>query len=455
MALKFGRSTVKTQDPPTNIIIKQEKQTRPKTPERIAKEAKYNANLEVYNQSKADQSSAESEYSSSMGKYNENMKTYNEMLKTGTPIQSQWGASLNKEQLARVNAANQRSNPGMLSSSRIRVPKGGDPESFTKDSENNTTKGLGLHLPEYVKPQVPSKRKTTSVSEPVQDWEEDYLPTMKVTGISTKKGKIIPAKEDVTWEAPVMTEKKGSRMGYTKIKPGGKPGIEGAAQPFNKKYVGPNKIKYNTEQRRSAAYYGDNTSTGEKITGKTESELRQLKKETRGEFGRVLKEGRLGDALTIGKDLSQIRRATRYTKDADLSVGSTTGVTMEGEGSNLRYFTPEKTRKVTQDGRQVRGEGAMAGYKEFQTQEKGKVFRAQYENATNRNTIANQQATNAAAATPTSSFSSSVVTRGQMKDKYKENNPTASPRQVRQGVRAEAAANREIIKAVVSKQKEK
>lgn len=420
------RRTSKTTTRKSDIVIKQEKQTRPKTPERIAKEAKYNADLEVYNQSKADQSSAESEYSSSMGKYNENMKKYNES-KVGTPYESMWGASLNKEQLSRFNAQDQRLNPGGMVSSKIRVPKGGDPEAFTKNYEKNTDRGSGWYLPEYVKPTAPIKRNTKSVSEPVQDWEEDYLPTMKVTGISTKKGKLIPAKEDVTWEAPVMTEKKGSRMGYTKIKPGGKTGIKNAAHPFNEKAVGPNKIKYNTEKRQSAAYYGDSTSTGEPITGKTESELRDLKKETRGEFGRMLKEGRLGDALTIGKDLSQIGKATRYVKKA------------EGAPSDLRYFTPD----------------AMSGYKEFQTQEKGKAFRAQYENATNRNTIANQQATNAAAATPTSSFSSSVVTRGQMKDKYKENNPTASPRQVRQGVRAEAAANRDLIKSVVAKQKAK
>lgn len=432
MALKFGRSTVKTQDPPTNIIIKQEKQIRPKTPERIAKEAKYNADLEVYNQSKADQSSAESEYSSSMGKYNENMKKYNEYAKSGTPYESMWGASLNKEQLSRFNAASEKYGVGGLVSSRIRVPKGADAEAFTYNFEKNTDRGSGAKfLPEYIKPSAPRKRKTTSVSEPVQDWEEDYLPTMKVTGISTKKPKLIQAKEDVTWEAPVMTEKKGSRMGYTKIKPGGKLGIKNAAHPFNEKAVGPNKIKYNTEKRQSAAYYGDSTSTGETITGKTESELRQLKKETRGEFGRVLKEGRLGDALTIGKDLSQIGKATRYVKKA------------EGAPSDLRYFTPD----------------AMSGYKEFQTQEKGKAFRAQYENATNRNNIPTQQAkldqaqlgAAAANASPTSFY----TTRGQMKDKYKENNPTASPRQVRQGVRAEAAANREIIQNTVAKQKAK
>ena len=450
------RRTSKTTTRKSDIVIKQEKQIRPKTPERIAKEAKYNADLEVYNKSKADQSSAEAEYSSSMGKYNENMKKYDEYKKTGTPYESMWGASLNKEQLSRVVASDAAA--GGLVPSSIRVPKGVDAESFTTKWEKNEDKdsGPGLkHLPTFVKPKSPEKRKTTSVSEPVQDWEEDYLPTMKVTGISTKKGKLIPAKEDVTWEPPVMTEKKGSRMGYTKIKPGGKTGIKNAAQPFNKKAVGPNKIKYNTEQRRSAAYYGDNTSTGEKITGKTESELRQLKKETRGEAGKMLKGGRLGDALTIGKDLSQIRKATRYAKDADLSVGSTTGVTVEGQGSNLRYFTPEKTKKVNQEGRQVRGEGAMAGYKDFQTQEKGKAFRAQYENAANRNNMSKKLADVATSTAKPNSIYSTSNTRSQMKDKFATANPTATPRQVRQGVRAEAAANKQIIKSVVTKQKAK
>lgn len=467
MALRNVR-TSKTTTRKTEVIVKSVKQTPKKTPERIAKEAKYNADLEVYNQSKADQSSAESEYSSSMGKYNENMKKYNENVietKAGPLFPSMYGVDLNKEQLARFNAKNQKDSPGNISSSRIRLMKGADTEAFTKYIESDkATQGGGWFLQEYVKPKAPEKRKTTSVSEPVQDWEEEILP-MKITSVSTKKQKLIPAKEDVTWNAPDLDKrKKASYMRGTKITPSRvtatgrrvdtKIGIDNAAIRKQSDAVSPQRIKYNTEQRRSAAYYGDNTSTGEKITGKTESELRQLKKETRGEFGRVLKEGRLGDALTIGKDLSQIRRATRYTKDADLSVGST-GVTVEGEGSNLRYFTPEKTKKVTQDGRQVRGEGAMAGYKEFQAQEKGKVFRAQYENATNRNTIANQQATNAAAATPTSSFSSSVVTRGQMKDKFKTDNPTATPRQVRQGVREEIKTNRQIQIDLRKKEQEK
>jgi hypothetical protein len=451
MALKFGRSTVKTTNPPTEIIVKSEKQTPKKTPERIAKEAKYNADLDVYNKSKADQSAAEAEYSSSMGKYNENMKKYNES-KVGTPYESMWGASLNKEQLDRIIASD--SGTGGLVPSKIRVRKGADAELFTKNYEKNTDKGSGAQfLPEYVQPVTPTKRKTTSVSEPVEDWDAEILP-MKITSVTTKKPKLRQAKEDLTWDAPKFVKEKGVRVPMTKLKTGGKSGVKGA----HSKVVGGiegSAMKYNTEKRRSAAYYGDNTSTGEKITGKTESELRDLKKETRGEGVRMLKEGRLGDALTIGKDLSQIRKATRYTKDADLGVDSKTGVTLEGQGSNLRYFTPERTKRINENGKQVRGEGAMAGYKDFQTQEKGKAFRAQYENATNRNTISNQQSTNAAAAAPTNSYSSLATTRGQMKDKFAAANPTATRSDVRKGVRAEIAANRDLMKAVEAKTKKK
>jgi hypothetical protein len=454
MALKFGRSTDKTTDPPTEVWVKSEKQTPKKTPERIAKEAKYNANLEVYNKSKADQSAAESEYSSNMGKYNENMKKYNES-KVGTPYESMWGASLNKEQLARFNAASEKYGIGGLVASKIRVPKGGDPESFTSNFEKNTDKGSGAKfLPEYVQPAIPIKRKTTSVSEPVEDWDAEILP-MKITSVTTKKPKLRQAKEDLTWDPPKFVKEKGVRVPMTKLKTGGKSGVQGAYSKVVGGIEG-SAMKYNTEKRRSAAYYGDNTSTGERITGKTESELRQLNKETRGEGVRMLKEGRLGDALTIGKDLSQIRKATRYTKDADLAVDSKTGLTIEGQGSNLGYFTPERTKIVNENGKLSQDKGAMAGYKEFQTQEKGKVFRAQYENATNRNNMSKKLADVAtAAATPTNSYSSLATTRGQMKDKYATDNPTATPRQVRQGVRAEIASNRDLMKAVEAKTKKK
>ena len=284
------------------------------------------------------------------------------------------------------------------------------------------------------------------------------MPSKKVNLV---KGKLIvpKEKEDITWDAPNLDKRKkashlkGTRITTSRVTDSGryvspKAGIHNAVRIKQSDAVSPQRIKYNTEQRRSAAYYGDNTATGEKITGKTESELRQLKKETRGEGVRMLKEGRLGDALTIGKDLSQIRKATRYAKDADLSVGSKTGLTLEGQGSNLRYFTPEKTKTVIEDGKQVRGEGAMSGYKDYQTQEKGKVFRAQYENATNRNTTWDRLQG------PSDGASNSPATqsiRDQQKTKFKTDNPTASPRQIRQGARAQQKADEELMRKVDKK----
>jgi hypothetical protein len=350
-------------------------------------------------------------------------------------------------------------------------------ESNQKLSDNQIASYTGSNLDQYrikatpapaaVVTPAPVAVATPAPAVVTEDKPKPPAVVVKPTKIDQKPlGKLIPAKEDVTWNAPDLDKrKKASYNRSTKITPSKvtatgrrvdtKIGIHNAAIRKQSDAVSPQRIKYNTEQRRSAAYYGDSTSTNESITGKNESELRQLKKETRGEAGMMLKAGRLGSALTIGKDLSQIRKATRYAKDADLSVNSK-GITVEGEGSNLRYFTPERTKKVTQDGRQVRGEGAMAGYKEFQAQEKDKAFRAQSDNPANRNNMSKKLADVAtAAAPPTSSFSSSVVTRGQMKDKFATANPTASPRQVRQGVRAEAAANKQLIKSVVSKQKAK
>ena len=308
---------------------------------------------------------------------------------------------------------------------------------------------------------VPKDVKPIDLKNSVVDWKDDGVRLkpleVKLGGGKLRMPKKEKEKEELSWQAPMPVKKKGLNIGYTKIKPGGKTGIKGAAHPFDRNPVRKQMIKYNTEKRQSAAYFSGDTALGESITGKDESELRQLKKETRREAGTMLKAGRLGSAATIGKDLGTIRKAIRYVKKGDISVGSVgekTGVTTEGKGSKLRYFTPEFTQLVQEDGKYTRGEGAMYGYKEYQAQEKDKAYRAQTENATNSNTTWDRTLRpNAAAAAPTSSFSSSVVTRGQMKDKYRENNPTATPRQVRQGVRLEADANRKLIKDVVAKQK--
>jgi hypothetical protein len=301
---------------------------------------------------------------------------------------------------------------------------------------------------------VPKNVKPIDLKNSVVDWKDDGVRLkpleVKFGGGELRMPKKEKEKEELTWQAPMPVKKKGLNIGYTKIKPGGKTGIKGAAHPFDKNPVRKQMIKYNTEKRQSAAYFSGNTALGESITGKTESELRQLKKDTRGEAGTMLKAGRLGSAATIGKDLGTIRKAIRYVKKGDISIGSVgeeTGVTKEGQGSKLRYFTPEFTQAVQEDGKYTRGEGAMYGYQKYQAQEKDKAYRAQNENATNRNiTWGRQQGASEGTAAPTSSFSSSVVTRGQMKDKFATDNPTASKKEIRQGVQKLVATNKQTLK---------
>lgn len=87
------------------------------------------------------------------------------------------------------------------------------------------------------------------------------------------------------------------------------------------------------------------------------------------------------------------------------------------------------------------------------------AYKSQTENATNSNTIQNQQAKNeqaklgaaAADAAPTSYY----ATRGQMKDEFAKNNPTATPRQIRQGVRTEIKTNRQTQIDLRKKEQEK
>jgi len=333
--------------------------------------------------------------------------------------------------------------------------KAGKIDKYEAGMMNSPLSGYGTYTPGTapVKPGEYVPTKIQKIDPKNVDWKERKLDPLKPTKVDQKKGKLRMPKEEeeLTWQEPNFVKAKGVRVPQTRIKQSGKSGIEGAGK---NKIVGGTKgsrIRYNTEGRQAMAYFSGNTSIGDKITGKTESELRDLKKETRGEGVRMLKEGRLGDALTIGKDLSTIRKATRYAKKGEIYTGSS-GSIKEGQESNLRYFTPERTTTNT--------EGAMFGYKEYKAQQKNKseqtrlepAFRAMYENATNRNTISNKQATNAAAAATPSIYSASN-TRSQMKDKYKEMNPTASRSQIRQGVNTEIQTNRQIQKDLRAKEK--
>jgi hypothetical protein len=385
------------------------------------------------------------------------MKKYKDNQSQGTPYEGMWGKSLNKEQLSRWNAVTASNEPGGLMESNVRVGKGVDPEETTKAYEKlmKTGRSIGGTLQSYVQPVAPTKRKTTSVSEPVQDWEEDYIPTMKVTGIKSKSNpKLRQAKEEeLTWQEPKFVKAKGVRVPQTRIKQSGESGIEGAGKKKNVGGTPGSKIRYNTEGRQAMAYFSGETSIGDKITGKTESELRDLKKETRGEGGRMLKEGRLGDALTIGKDLATIRKATRYAKKGDISIGSKTGSVNEGQGSNLQYFTPENGKLArNDDGKTVRAPGAMSGYKEYRAQEAEKSFRSQADNPANRSTTWDRLQGTSEGSTATSNIYSASNNRAQQKAKFAEANPNATPGQIRRGARDLQKADEILMKKVGKKQ---
>lgn len=297
------------------------------------------------------------------------------------------------------------------------------------------------------------------------DWKpvEPMVPLKPTKVDPIKSGKLRPAKEEEvpTWEAPILEKKKATHMRGTRITGStvtdkgkyvkSKTGIENAARIKISDAVVPQRIKYNTEKRQSAAYYGNETVTGEKITGKTASELKSLKQEVKGDVKRMRGEGRLKDARDVRGDLPQIRKAIRYTKKADLGVSSVTGLTMEGDQSTLRYFTPERTKlAMNGDGKKTREDGAMAGYKDVQRYNNKKAmeqtFKGQSDNPANKNTVANQQAKLAEAAnTVTPSYKS------QMREKFATANPGSTPRQIRQGVRTQQNVDEGIMRAVDEK----
>jgi len=349
-----------------------------------------------------------------------------------------------------------------------------NPEIWMKDVKkgNFDRYGRGSHAPDKVgyyqrgvTPVDPGEYVAANLGKEITAKDTDFynwgdkMPTRK---INFNEGKLIipkkeKEKEELTWEAPVLDKrKKATHTRHTKITGSytndkgnyvkSKTGIKDAVRIKQSDAVSPQRIKYNTEKRRSAAYYGE-AASGE-ITGKNTEELRVLKKETRDDIKGLRKMGGMSEYVKDARnDISQIRKAIRYTKDADLGVSSATGLTMEGDKSTLRYFTPERTKlAMNGDGKMNREDGAMAGYKGYQAQEKAKTFRAQNENATNRNiTWGRQQGASegtAAQNTVTPSY------RSQMKDKIATDNPTATKREVRTLARAKQAADEVIMNKV-------
>lgn len=316
---------------------------------------------------------------------------------------------------------------------------------YPSDRSYGVVEGATLGI-RGVTPVGPGKYVPANLGKEIKAKDVDWKPVepmvpLKPTKIDQKKyGKLRPAKEEEapTWQAPGLDKrKKATHTRATRIYPSevtrtgrhidSRLGIHNAARIKQSDASSPQRIKYNTEKRQSAAYYGNETVTGEKITGKTASQLESLKQEVKGDVKRMKGEGRTQDARDVRGDLPQIRKAIRYAKKA------------EGDPSELRYFTPD----------------AMDGYKDVQKYNNTKVkeqqygsylnklYKAQSDNPANRNTVVNQQEKLALAQnTVTPSYKS------QMKDKIATDNPTATKREVRKLARTKQAADEVIMNKV-------
>jgi hypothetical protein len=359
-----------------------------------------------------------------------------------------------------------------------------NPEIWLADAKKgkDSRYGTGSHFPDKVgmytrgvTPVKPAAYVPANLGKEIKakdvDWKQSKMEPLKPTKVDKKKyGKLRPAKEEEapTWQAPGLDKrKKATHIKATKIyasettKSGrhkdSRLGIHNAARIKQSDASSPQRIKYNTEKRQSAAYYGNETVTGEKITGKTASQLESLKQEVKGDVKRMKGEGRTQDARDVRGDLPQIRKAIRYAKRGDLGVGSVTGLTMEGDKSTLRYFTPERTKLAMNGGdKKTREDGAMAGYKDVQRYNNNKAmeqsFKGQADNPANRNTVVNQQEKLAfknqqaklatAANTVTPSYGS------QVREKIKTDNPTATKREVRALVQTKKDADQALMNKV-------
>lgn len=435
MALRRTSSTTTRK---TEIVVKSEKQTPKKSPERIAKEAKYNADLDVYNKSKADQSAADSEYASSMGKYNENMKTYKESKGGDIPmVPGDWGKSLDKSQLARWNAANEIYSPGGLSSASVRVGKGIDTEGFIKSAEKQQKTGrlVGAYLTKYNEPVAPTKRKTTSVSEPVQDWEEEYLPTMKVTSISTKNNqKLILPKEKEEFVGPekvMQVNKKvsmnpGARGTRTEGAKGRyvKQVAAAASSKIKNAFSNPNR-RYDKEQKGFKSLYGGGATIGDKgFSDMSIDEMRNYKKEVKGAYRRGIYDK--GESKEV---LGELRSAIGFVK-------------AERKGKNEFFESSHKGFNSS--------EGMGKRYMESSTYETDR--KSSMDNATNRNKTFGRLQGPSEGSTATSNIYSASNNRAQQKAKFAAANPNATPGQIRRGARDLQIADEEIMKKVGKKQ---
>jgi hypothetical protein len=481
MALKYGRTKNTTTPTPTygleglkrdesvsltnpkNLDENGRVQMYPKPASRIAGEQIVAEQDKAYRGYLSQKTEAESEYNKGTEKYGEDMKKYSKnKANFGGKQLDQGFVPISKENLALFNDVQSRSGTGELPKSQVKVYKGTEAKFIadmqkhdklgSKDPYGNTPfNGSNYFGARYfdkdVKPVKPLMKKVASVNAPteLEPWNLAVNPIEKIKakGGKLKQAKVAPEE----WTAPELRGRsKTKATKLTSTDDGTRIGR------FNGMTVGktkPNRLEYNREKKTSAAYFGDNVLEGS-VTGKNAAELKEMKKATKQTRNEVLADGGIKNAISLQKEVKQLRRAGEYAKKGDISKQYGTGKIIEGRNSKLDYFTAEGTKGVNNErGITERAPGAMAGYKEDQAYKKQQAFSSSMSNMANRNTVAKQNA----ALSGSDTYVGSPM--AQAKATLRTANPDMSNKEVRQGARKQRVEDKNIMKIQSERMKNK
>ena len=225
------------------------------------------------------------------------------------------------------------------------------------------------------------------------------------------QGKISPLPGETTWEDPkaekyktkreIVKSREGGQDQKVSIlskKIGGGYGIR-TSKSGNTEEVAKG-IRYNREQKMAKAFYAPESVVGaggyssktddayddqgysKNISKGIKSDVKNIRAEKKQYIADKTKGGKALDAVSgeaIGeynKAIKTAKLASRYAKKANISASGDEGKWREGEGSKLKYFTPDYEKYSSK-----KVEGAMSGYVESGKQEKSRMNKLQAEEA--------------------------------------------------------------------------
>jgi len=243
------------------------------------------------------------------------------------------------------------------------------------------------------------------------DWAELNKPMVAPKlkrNLPKLQGKISKLPEETTWNDPkaekyktkreIVKSREGGQDQKVKIlskKIGGGYGIRTSKTGSTEEVA--KGIRYNREQKMAKAFYAPESVVGGGYSSKTDdtiddqgyskdiskgikSDVKSLRQDKKQYISDKTKGGKALDAISgeaIGeynKAIKTAKLASRYAKRADISASGDEGKWREGEGSKLKYFTPDYEKYSSK-----KVEGAMSGYSEAGKQEKSRMNQLQAE----------------------------------------------------------------------------